>query len=243
VSDDLDLQSLILWQDKALVAINKPSGLLSIADGYQPDLPHAAQWLTDYLGKVWVIHRLDKETSGVLLFALTAEAHQSLNIQFQKRETRKEYHALVVGNPEWDHQCITLPLKVNGDRGHRTIVDTAAGKPAETEIVVRQQYQGFCSVGALPRTGYTHQIRAHLAAVGLPILCDPLYKSRQPETLSQQIARKILPGLPIHRTALHAYQISFRHPTSGETITIQAREPQDFINTLQTLASHTTSSS
>ncbi len=132
----MEISNLILWSDSTLVAVNKPAGLLTIADGYNPTLPYLSQMLQSLFEKVWVIHRLDKDTSGVLLFALNAEAHQHLNRQFQLRETSKEYHALVLGNPDWEHKTISLPLIVNGDRDHRTVVNLSAGKPATTEATL-----------------------------------------------------------------------------------------------------------
>jgi tRNA pseudouridine32 synthase / 23S rRNA pseudouridine746 synthase len=232
----LELQDLILYEDKAIIAINKPAGLRTIVDGYDPALPHLAGLLREEFGAIWVVHRLDKETSGIVLFAHTPEAHQQLNLQFRTREMRKEYHALVLGLADWQKRSISLALKVDGDRSHRTVVNETAGKPAETDLEVLQLFQSISYLAVLPHSGYTHQIRTHLAAIGLPILHDPLYKSRQPETSAQNQARDLLPSLPIQRLALHASQITFRHPQSGVTQSISAPEPADFIQTIQYLS-------
>jgi RluA family pseudouridine synthase len=170
----------VVLEDEALLVINKPPGLLSIPDGYDPSLPHLAGLLQERYGRVWVVHRLDKDTSGVMLFARSADAHRALNQQFEERKTRKEYHAVCVGMPEWETLSITLPLRVNGDRRHRTVIDHQTGKPAETDAAVLQRLGVFTLVSALPHTGYTHQIRTHLAAMALPILDDPLYIILEP---------------------------------------------------------------
>jgi tRNA pseudouridine32 synthase / 23S rRNA pseudouridine746 synthase len=233
----LDVRSAILWSDADLVVVNKPAGLLTIADGYNPDLPHLAGLLQAYLGRVWVIHRLDKDTSGVILFALNADAHRALNTAFQNRETQKEYHAICLGVPDWQEKDINLPLKVNGDRSHRTVVETKEGKAAATTVKVLRTSPNFCYLSAYPHTGYTHQIRAHLSSIGLPLLQDPLYRSRLAETEQQKSGKAILSGLPIQRTALHAWQLTFTHPGTGEIITVQALEQKDFAETISILFS------
>lgn len=227
----------VIWSDETLLVINKPSGLHTIPDGYNPSLPHLSGLLQEAYGQVWVVHRLDKDTSGVILFARTAEAHRVLNQQFEERKIRKEYHAICVGMPEWETLSIALPLQVNGDRKHRTIIDHQSGKQAETNVAILQRLGVFTLVVAHPHTGYTHQIRAHLAAVALPILNDPLYKSLEPETQAQIQARKIAERLPIQRVALHAYNITFIHPLHEKSVQVQAPYPLDFKETLDALES------
>ena len=128
----MDISSLILWQDGALLAVNKPAGLLTIRDGYDPTLPYLHHLLNEAYGLVWVVHRLDKDTSGLVLFALSADSHRSLSLQFEHRVTQKEYHALCAGIPDWQEQTADLPLRVNGDRRHRTVIDEPRGRPAST---------------------------------------------------------------------------------------------------------------
>jgi tRNA pseudouridine32 synthase / 23S rRNA pseudouridine746 synthase len=225
----------LLWCDEVLLAVNKPAGLLTIPDGYNPTLPHLAGLLEAQFGRIWVVHRLDKDTSGVILFARNADVHRELNVQFANRETCKTYHAIVVGEPGWQETEVCLPLTVNGDRGHRTIIDPRQGKSAETHLSVLERYVGFSLVIAEPHTGYTHQIRAHLAAIGLPILRDPLYRSLRPLTPAQIQAARIMDHLPIRRTALHAFRLSFTHPITHLRQEIEAPEPEDFCKTRQNL--------
>jgi len=228
----MNTTDFILWSDESLVAVNKPAGLLTVADGYQKTLPHLAGLLQSTFGQVWTIHRLDKDTSGIILFALTAETHRALSQQFQKRETRKEYHTIVIGSPAFDTKTISLPLKVNGDRSHRTVVNHSSGKPAETDITVLKRSGGFTLCSVFPHTGYTHQIRAHLSTIGLPILADPLYKSLYAATDLQIMAANRAPDLPIQRLALHAHRLSFNHPLSGDQMLLEAPYPDDFKETI-----------
>jgi len=207
----------IIWSDENILAINKPSGLLTIPDGYHPQLPCAINLLQVTEGQLWVVHRLDKETSGLLLFARNAKAHRFLNGQFQNRQVQKIYHAIITGSPNWDRQEIRLPLKVDGDRKHRTRADLVGGKPAQTDLLVISSFPGYSLVEAHPHTGYTHQIRAHLSAIGFPIISDPLYDK------NSHVHAHIL-----SRLGLHAFQISFLQPDSTTLLALTAPYPDDF---------------
>jgi tRNA pseudouridine32 synthase / 23S rRNA pseudouridine746 synthase len=207
----------ILYSDANILAVSKPAGLLTIPDGYHPELACAVQLLRDSQGQLLVVHRLDKETSGVLLFARNAQTHKFLNEQFQDRQVQKIYRAIIAGSPDWDWQEIELPLKVDGDRKHRTRVNLAGSKPAQTEIRVIARSTGYSFVEARPHSGYTHQIRAHLSAVGFPIVSDPLYDKQSMDH-----------SHIISRLGLHAYQISFLLPNSTTPLSINAPYPYDF---------------
>ncbi len=214
----------LLYQDDHVLVINKPAGLLTIRDGYNPLLPTVKSDLESIFNRCWIVHRLDKETSGVLIVALNKESHRYLNDQFQNHQIHKKYHAIVSGAPLQDQILISSPLCVNGDRRHRTVVDQDKGKPASSLITVLRRYQSHALLQIEPETGYTHQIRAHLSAYGYPILADQLY-SKIPNPF---------PAL-IQRTALHAFEISFQHPATFSPITIIAGYPEDFQKTLDGL--------
>lgn len=210
-------ENLLLHVDEAIAVVNKPAGLLTLPDGYDPAKPHLRALLEPHLGRLWIVHRLDRRTSGVLVLARTAEAHRHLNTQFERHQVRKVYHALVVGDPPWERRRINLPLRTNVGRRHRTVVDRQRGKPAQTEVRVLRRFGNFALVEAVPRTGRTHQIRAHLTAIGFPLVGDDLYGDPQHPVQGM-----------LDRPALHALSLTFAHPASGETVTFEAPYPEDF---------------
>lgn len=206
----------LIFQDDNFIAVNKPSGLLSIQDGYQKDLPNARSLLEEQFGRIWTVHRLDKDTSGVLVFALNPNAHHLLNDQFELRKVQKEYRALVTGQLPRTEFEINIPLRVNGDRRHRTVPDPVAGKEARTRIRFLHEYQSGSVISVRPFTGYTHQIRAHLFFSGNPIVGDRLYQD--PRTENSQF-------LDFPRLALHALTLVFYHPFMDEFVTLTAPLP------------------
>ncbi|MBA4385649.1 MAG: RluA family pseudouridine synthase [Anaerolinea sp.] len=215
----------ILYQDDSLIVVNKPAGLLTIRDGYNPDLPTVKTILEEDFGRCWIVHRLDKETSGVLIIAKNETAHRLINLAFQNHEINKIYHAIVLGVPSENEYILNLPLRIDGDRKHRTVVDFENGKPAISSVSIITVFEYYSLVSIKPETGYTHQIRAHLAYSGYPILGDKLYQ--KPNSNQTDL---------ISRTALHAYQITFIHPLSNSPVTIQAEYPEDFRLALSNLA-------
>jgi RluA family pseudouridine synthase len=234
------LDDLILWQDDELLLVNKPAGLLVLPDGYDPQAPYLSSLLAPTYGDLWIVHRLDRYTSGILVVARNPQVHRALNNQFQKRQVHKVYHALVVGRPDWEQQIVKLPLRVDGDRRHRTVVDPRNGKNAETTLRLVERYARYALVEAVPKTGRTHQIRVHLAAKKVPLAADELYGDGQGVFLSQ-IKPNYRPSATkperplLSRPALHAWSLSFEHPTSGEACEFQAPYPKDLSITLRHL--------
>jgi RluA family pseudouridine synthase len=212
----------ILYEDSSLLIVNKPAGVPVLPDGWDADAPYLVRLLEEQFGRLWVVHRLDKVTSGVLAFARTAEAHRALNLQFERHETEKVYHALVNGSPPWTEHTARHKLRVNVGHSHRTVVDHAKGKPAETAFKVIQRFSGYGLLECRPATGKTHQIRVHAYALGHPLLGDILY-SAPPTDL-------------IARPALHALRLSLTHPASGERLTFEAPYADDFASALKELS-------
>lgn len=215
----------IIHEDPDLLVIDKPAGILSIADGYIKDLPHLRTLLEPEFGRLWIVHRLDKDTSGVMLLARTVTAHKFINEQFTNHSIYKEYIALVCGTSPLEF-VDNSPLKVDGDRKHRTVIDHQKGKPAFTGFQTLQTFQRDVSlVAAKPKTGFTHQIRCHLLHSGFPILGDRIYSTTDSDDLSL--------SLGIKRVALHAREITFCHPTGHQTVTFNAQTPQGFLEAIQ----------
>lgn len=245
----------VLFCDADVLVVNKPSGLPTLPDGYDADSPYLASLLEPKFGQVWVVHRLDRDTSGVVVLARNAEAHKSLNTQFQERDAAKVYHAIVVGHPAWTDRAVTAPLRIDADRQHRTIVDLESGKPSTTQFHVLERFQSrsarYALVEAMPKTGRMHQIRAHLGTLGLPVAADPLYGDGAPILLSaiksryrssrtsddyglmEEIERPLL-----DRLGLHALRLTIIHPATGATHNFEAPYPKDFNATLNQLRKH-----
>ncbi|MFZ5822398.1 MAG: RluA family pseudouridine synthase [Chloroflexota bacterium] len=211
----------LLHSDDALLVIEKPAGLPVLPDGWAPDSPYLVKLLEGEYGKVWVVHRLDKITSGVMLLARTAEAHRELNRQFDQREVEKVYHAIVAGTPAWDEQVCQAALRANVGHKHRTVVDGERGKASETRFKVLERGQAGALVEARPVTGRTHQIRVHLSALGFPLLGDVLYGAAG--------------GGLLDHPALHAVSLAFTHPLSKQRLAFSAAYPQDFVTALKCL--------
>ncbi len=208
----------VLYQDEDLLVINKPSGLRSLIDGYQTDLPYVRSVLEPWFGRLWIVHRLDKETSGVLVLARSSSAHRQLNAQFRQRETVKHYLALAAPPPEWQALRMAEPLRVNADREHRTRVDENDGKPALTVAEVTGRAANYALMRCRIETGYRHQIRAHFYQHGLWILGDELY---HPAGVSAG-------AIPAPHLMLHAFSLRLKHPRSGAEISFEAALPPEY---------------
>ena len=210
-------QPSLIFQDQDILVIHKPSDLLSIPDGYDATLPHLKTVLEPDCGPLWIVHRLDKETSGVMVLARNAEAHRNLNAAFRSHDVRKLYHGLVTPAPDWREKVIELPLATNADRKHRTRVDEVIGKPAWSRCEVLKSYPYGVLMAIEIRTGITHQIRAHLRANDLVLLGDSLYQ-----------AGLDIQSISAPRIMLHAREITFPHPGTGQTVHFSAPYPEDF---------------
>jgi tRNA pseudouridine32 synthase/23S rRNA pseudouridine746 synthase len=211
----------VLHVDDALLALNKPAGLPVQPDGWDPNAPYLLQEAQAEYGRLWIVHRLDKSTTGVILLARVAEAHRALSMAFERHEARKIYHAIVDGSPVWRENSCRQPLLTNVGHRHRTVVQRRHGKASRTEFLVRERFDAHALLEAHPHTGRTHQIRAHAAAVGHPILADILYGAPPTNLIS--------------RVALHALKLEFHHPITGNLATLEAPYPDDFQKALGAL--------
>jgi tRNA pseudouridine65 synthase len=209
----------ILYRSAALVAVDKPSGL-AVHRGQSRDPVHALELVRDAVHcYVYPVHRLDRATSGVLVFALTEDAARVLGSAFALGTVEKRYLALVRGNPP-DSILVDHPLSQDD------------GKPpqeARTEFVTRARYGRYALVEARPKTGRTHQIRRHLKHLSCPIIGDVRYgKGEHNRFFRTEYA--------LHRLALHATSLALTDPATGERITISAPLPAELERTLHALA-------
>lgn len=223
----------VVYSDSDIVAVSKASGLCVAADRYNSDAPRLDVMLEREFGKVLAVHRIDKDTSGLVVYARNGAAQRALSLQFQNHTVRKTYHCLVYGRPEWEELTVTLPLLPDGDARHRTVVRRRGGKPSETYFRRLACAGRYTWLEARPRTGRTHQIRAHLASQGVFIVCDPLYSGNQHPVLLSEIKRGAWRGDPLEerpllsRLALHSYELGLSHPATGERISFRAPYPKD----------------
>lgn len=197
----------ILYQDSDIIVVNKPSGLLSVP-GRGADKFHSLySLLCEHFGEVFIVHRLDMDTSGLMVVARNKLAHRQLSIQFQDRKTEKYYEAICAGKPLQQKGCISLPMRCDWENRPRQMVDPLQGKSAQTYWEIMQEFkinqQCFFSVRLTPITGRSHQLRLHMKSLGHPILGDNLYA----DTNSLKTASRLL---------LHAKFLEFRHPMTHE---------------------------
>ncbi|MBN9674169.1 RluA family pseudouridine synthase [Salipiger bermudensis] len=201
----------ILHEDSDLLVVDKPAGLLSVP-GKGPELADCLiARLERAFPTVRLVHRLDRDTSGVMVFALTAHAQRHLGQQFETRKTRKTYIARVAGRLEPKTGSVDLPLIVDWPNRPLQKVCHETGKPALTEYKVTKASDAESRVRLHPVTGRSHQLRVHMLALGHPIIGDPLYA---PETAAEY-----------PRMMLHAEELRLHHPESGIGVKFRAKAP------------------
>ncbi len=228
----------VLYEDSSLIAVNKPSGFSVHEDGVH-DYKTLTEWLIQKypdikgVGEVQtlangtvierpgIVHRIDRETSGVLLVARTQEAYDLLKAQFAERDVRKVYRAFVYGPIKEDRGVIDKPIgSSRGGAAPRAVRNTRGLlREAVTafRVVARGEGGEATYIEAFPKTGRTHQIRVHMASIQRPLICDSLYAKSRP------------PLLGFTRLALHAFSVTIEHPTTGKEVTFTAPLPEDFL--------------
>jgi len=225
----------IVHEDNELIVVNKISGIAVLADRWDDSRERLDEILNStyaaeiaagnpprlpFPHRVFIIHRIDRDTSGLVAFAKTASVHARLSRAFESRSVEKSYLAIILGRPSWQEESCELPLRPDGDREHRTIIDKGRGKPSLTRFCLIGSVDGLSLLEARPQSGRTHQIRIHLAAMGYPIACDPLYGNTRGVRLSE--FKKSWRGDPyseralLERLGLHAWKLSIPSADDGE---------------------------
>ncbi len=221
-----------LYEDDDLIIVNKPAGVLVIPDRYNNELPSLNKMLETKAGeKRWVVHRLDRETSGVICFAKNEQTHRYLSRLFQEHEVTKLYAGLVIGIVVPEDGRIESPIAEHpGIPGKMTVA--RKGKMSITDYRVVEQWPLYALVQFQIHTGRTHQIRVHMQSIGHPIVCDEMYGDGKPFYLSSikkkyRVSEKDEVEKPLlNRLALHAYRLSFAKE-DGTMITAEAPLPRD----------------
>ena len=176
----------IIYEDENIAALNKSSGLAVSPDRWDVSQERLDRLAAEALKipKVYTVHRIDKETSGLVVFAKNSETHKALSAAFENRQIKKRYIAAINGRPAWSETECDLPLIPNGNKLHLTIIDKYRGKKSLTRFRLLGSAGNYSIIEAFPETGRTHQIRVHLASLGHPVVCDEFYGNTKPVLLS-----------------------------------------------------------
>ncbi len=261
IKSNIPLQ--IIYEDDYLIAINKDAGIVSHPAGryrentliqgvynYFDKKGELAKLITPVF-KPTLIHRLDKDTSGIILVAKTLNSYRAMQKQFIEKTIYKEYWAIVEGYVKFDSDLIYK--RISKSKIHFAKMTVAEyGKESQTIYKVQKRFKNFSLIVAIPKTGRTHQIRVHLSSIGHPVLCDAVYGKRKilyqwqlkglgsskfDSLTSSPLSMNDIPL--INRQALHAKKIEFKHPVDFHTVTIDTDLPLDFMRTLDALQSIT----
>ncbi len=255
IPEDIPLD--VLYEDDDLAVVNKPADMV-----VHPSRGHWSGTLVGALAhrfagqlssnrgpaRPGIVHRLDRDTSGVIIVAKNDVAHANLAALFEEKRVRKEYLAITLGGFNSDREIVDQPIGLHPKFRTRMAIapDDPDAKPAQTYFEIVERYRGFSLVRCLPKTGRTHQIRVHLGYLGCPILCDKLYGGRSEisrdeivGTIDRSPKRKgddaPKPTPILARQALHARKITFEHPSTREVMTIEAPVPKDMQDVVDAL--------
>lgn len=254
-----DIPLSIVFEDDALVVIDKPAGMI-VHPGkgnYRGTLAGALQFHFDHLSdtagslRPGIVHRLDRDTSGLLVVAKDNQVHHRLSEQFEQREVEKEYRAIVWGVVDRDSDFIETHVRVNPREREKMMVCEPGGnaRPAVTFYEVLERFWNFTSLRLLPKTGRTHQLRIHCRHIGHAIVADRLYGGRSELTRNDvapsAVQTRTSPTREkperddsqtlIARQALHAHRLSFRHPVTNARLQFESPLPSDMESVLAAL--------
>jgi len=236
----------IVFQDEQIVVIHKPAGLDSTRGQFAVEsvLDVLEKKLSNLAEPLRLVHRLDRETSGLMVLAKTVDAQRNLSAQWETRTVDKTYLVIIHGMIQPEEGTIDLPLKKTGNQSRPVKVDHEGGKPATTEYKVLEQYRQYALVEAHPVTGRMHQIRVHFSVEGCPVLCDGHYGTPAPLYLSKfkrgykAAGRKEEEKPLISRLALHANRLEFDHPATKERMKFELEPPKDFAAAVKQLGKY-----
>ncbi|MCA9064271.1 MAG: RluA family pseudouridine synthase [Planctomycetaceae bacterium] len=244
-----DIPLSILYEDEAIIVVNKAANMV-VHPGrgnYSGTLAGALQFHFDSLSDVGgrhrpgIVHRLDRDTSGVILIAKDNQVHQKVSAQFERREVRKEYRAIVRGVPEFQSDFVRTHMCVHPRVREKMTVCPEGGNAREaiTYYEVGQRLGRFALMDLHPRTGRTHQLRVHMQHIGTPIVADAMYSGQSRFCRSDVVGRSAVSDVDddvlIDRQALHAFRLTIHHPLTEREMTFEAPLPEDMQRTLDFL--------
>lgn len=220
----------VIYADDHILIADKPSGITVIPERYNPEKPSVQSILEKEYDKLWVVHRIDRETTGIVAFARNEEAHKNLSRQFENREVHKLYKAIVSGRMEGEAGEIDSPIAEKPNKPG-TMMIHPKGKEALTLFEVEEQFRTCALLNVEIKTGRTHQIRVHFASAGHPLLVDSVYGQHDKFLLSsvkrkyKQTDEEERPV--ISRLTLHASSLTIHHPATGQEMTFTSPLPHD----------------
>ncbi len=224
----------ILFSDDDLIIVNKPANYLTIPDRHDATKPNVLGFLKEQFEEIFIVHRIDKETSGMLCFARNAAAHRNLSMQFEKRECEKIYLALVEGKMMSESGTIDKPIAESQTTPGKMVI-ASRGKSSITKYKVLEIFNNYSLVECEILTGRMHQIRIHLQSIGYPLAVDSMYGRKGEFLLSDVKHKKFKIGKGVEeerplmsRSTLHSYKLTILHPSTGETVSFIADVPKDF---------------
>jgi len=228
----------VVYEDEDLLVVNKSAGMVvhpshghshgTLVNALLARYPHLA---VGDSGRPGIVHRLDRDTSGLIVVAKTEQALEHLRQQFKSRKVQKTYLALVYGQPPAPEGIIEAPVGRDPRQRQRMAV-IADGRPARTRYEVREELGDYRLLAVAPETGRTHQIRVHLAWLGVPVAGDPVYSH-------ERVARRVKSDMGLERQFLHAWRLSFERPGGEGSVSLEAPLPADLQRVIDTLRSYT----
>jgi len=227
----------VIFEDERIIAVNKASGISVAGDRWDDSRERLDRLIARDCGsaKIFTVHRIDRETSGLVVFAKDPQTHRQLCLAFEGRQAAKRYIAVVHGRPSWSETVCDLALVPNGNKKHLTIVDRYRGKKSSTKFMLLGSAGNYSVLEVRPETGRIHQIRVHAASMGFPVVCDPLYGKETPVLLSS--FKRGWRGDPLEekpllaRLGLHALELSLPPEAGGFVFT--AGLPRDMASLIK----------
>ena len=229
----------IIFEDEDLIIVDKTAGITSIPDRFKKEELCISSYLKTKYPEVFVVHRLDRDTSGVMVFCKNAESHRNLNMQFDSHDVIRKYHVVVSGIVQENEMSIDIPIIENPSKKGQSM-PSARGKESLTVIKVLNRHRIATLLECALITGRHHQIRVHCAAIGHPLIVDPIYGNLSDFKLSTikrryNLRKNEVEKPIISRVSVHSKSLGFTHPSTNEKVMFESVYPKDFSALIQVL--------